>query len=101
MHNEHDEHPPAFWRSPGSAALLVIGAVAVYFLITEHRAHLAGVLPFALLALAMFPILLVMYARLAVNEEREMQRRFGAAYDTWAAATPRFSPLLRSQASPA
>ena len=51
MHNEHEEHPPAFWRSPGGAALLVIGAVAVYFLVTEHRAHLAGVLPFALLAL--------------------------------------------------
>ena len=51
MHNEHDEHPPAFWRSPGGAALLVIGAVAAYFLVTEHRAHLAGVLPFALLAL--------------------------------------------------
>ena len=51
-----------------------------------------------LLTLAMFPILLVMYARLAVNEEREMQRRFGAAYDAWAAATPRFFPRLAAPA---
>lgn len=45
-----------------------------------------------LLTLLMFPVLLVMYARLAVNEEREMQREFGAAYDQYAARTPRFVP---------
>jgi protein-S-isoprenylcysteine O-methyltransferase Ste14 len=48
-----------------------------------------------LLTLLMFPILLVMYARLAVREENEMQRQFGALYDVYAARTPRFIPHLR------
>jgi protein-S-isoprenylcysteine O-methyltransferase Ste14 len=47
-----------------------------------------------LLTLAMFPILLVMYARLAVNEEAEMRRRFGAGFDAYASVTPRFIPGL-------
>ena len=51
-----------------------------------------------LLTLAMFPILLVMYGRLAVTEEAEMQARFGAAFDRYAARTPRFLPHLRRQA---
>lgn len=48
-----------------------------------------------LLTLLMFPILVFAYRRLAMSEEREMQSRFGAAYDTYAAATPRFIPRLR------
>ena len=51
-----------------------------------------------LLTLAMFPILLVTYGRLAVTEEAEMQARFGAAFDRYAARTPRFLPHLRRQA---
>ena len=51
-----------------------------------------------LLTLAMFPILLVMYGRLAVTEEAEMRARFGAAFDRYAARTPRFVPHLRRQA---
>ena len=51
-----------------------------------------------LLTLAMFPILLVMYGRLAVNEEREMQRQFGAAFAAYAARTPRFIPRIRAAA---
>ena len=47
-----------------------------------------------LLTLLMFPILLVMYARLAVTEEAEMRKQFGADFDTYAARTPRFLPLL-------
>lgn len=56
MQSEHHEHPkhgdaaPAFWKSPAGIALCVVGAVAAYYLITEHRAHLAGWLPYALLA---------------------------------------------------
>lgn len=49
-----------------------------------------------LLTLAMFPILLVMYARLAIREEVEMRQRFGATYDAWAARTPRFVPAWRA-----
>lgn len=45
-----------------------------------------------LLTLAMFPILLVMYGRLAVTEETEMRMHFGAAFDAYAARTPRFIP---------
>src|SRR5262249_37737442 len=47
-----------------------------------------------LVTLVMFPILVWMYARLAVAEEREMRARFGALYDAYAATTPRFIPLL-------
>lgn len=47
-----------------------------------------------LLTLAMFPILVLMYARLAVFEEREMVARFGDAYAVYAKRTPRFVPRL-------
>lgn len=45
-----------------------------------------------LLTLAMFPILLVMYGRLAVTEEATMRDRFGLAFEQYAKATPRFIP---------
>ena len=51
-----------------------------------------------LLTLAMFPLLVVMYARLAVNEEHEMQQQFGAAFAAYAARTPRFIPRIRAAA---
>ena len=41
--------PMSFWRSRYAAGLLVVGAVALYFLLTEHRAHFFGALPFVLL----------------------------------------------------
>ncbi len=47
-----------------------------------------------LLTLLMFPVLLVMYARLAASEETELRQRFGAAYDAYAARTPRFLPRV-------
>lgn len=40
---------PPFWRSRYGLGLLVFGAVAAYFLLSEHRAHFFGVLPFLLL----------------------------------------------------
>jgi protein-S-isoprenylcysteine O-methyltransferase Ste14 len=43
----------------------------------------------------MFPVLLVAYWRLALSEEREVRRRFGAEWDAYAARTPRFVPRLR------
>ena len=45
----------------------------------------------------MFPILLVMYARLAVTEEAEMRKRFGAEFEAYAARTPRFLPSLQKE----
>jgi len=43
-----------------------------------------------LLTLLMFPILLVMYARLAITEEAEMRAQFGDAVERYATCTPRF-----------
>ena len=54
-----------------------------------------------LLTLIMFPILLVMYARLAVTEEAEMRTRFGAEFEAYASRTPRFFPSWKTDASPA
>lgn len=45
-----------------------------------------------LLTLAMFPVLLWMYLRLARREEREMEAEFGEDYRRYAAATPAFIP---------
>ncbi len=49
-----------------------------------------------ILTLAMFPILLVMYWRLALSEEREVEAEFGDAYRRYAARVPRFVPHLQS-----
>lgn len=47
-----------------------------------------------LLTLLMFPVLLVMYARLAIAEENDMRREFGEVYEAYAARTPRFFPRI-------
>lgn len=52
-----------------------------------------------LLTLAMFPILVVMYVRLARSEERESEREFGPAWRAYAAHTPAFLPHLHSPTS--
>ncbi len=44
------------------------------------------------LTLAMFPVLVWMYARLAVIEEREVRERVGEAYSAYAEQVPRFIP---------
>ena len=48
-----------------------------------------------LLTLLMFPVLLVMYARLAITEEAEMRMRFGTEFEAYAARTPRFLPSFK------
>jgi protein-S-isoprenylcysteine O-methyltransferase Ste14 len=45
-----------------------------------------------LLTLAMFPILVWMYVRLALVEERDSERLFGPMWRDYAARTPRFFP---------
>jgi len=52
-----------------------------------------------LVTLAMYPILVFMYARLALREEREALAQFGADYERYAARTPRFLPRLRASAA--
>ena len=48
-HSQHDSESPGFWGSRYSVGLIVFGAVSAYFLLTEHRAHFFGALPFLLL----------------------------------------------------
>jgi protein-S-isoprenylcysteine O-methyltransferase Ste14 len=48
-----------------------------------------------LVTLIMFPILVYMYVRLALREERDAQAEFGAAYARYAANTPAFFPKFR------
>lgn len=48
-----------------------------------------------LVTLIMFPILVIMYWRLALKEERDVEAEFGEAYRQYAANTPRFFPRIR------
>jgi len=48
-----------------------------------------------ILTLAMFPVLVFMYVRLARFEEREAETRFGDSYRKYAATTPAFFPRWR------
>jgi len=45
-----------------------------------------------LVTLVMFPVLLLVYVRLALAEEREAEAEFGEAWRQYAARTPRFIP---------
>ena len=47
--SRYDSEPKAFWGSRYAIGLLVLGAIAAYFLLSEHRAHFFGALPFLLL----------------------------------------------------
>ncbi len=46
--------------------------------------------------LVMFPVLVVVYRRLAVSEERIVRAEFRDTWDAYAAATPRFIPRWRA-----
>jgi len=52
-----------------------------------------------LVTLAMFPILVFMYARLAKREEADMLAQFGDEYRRYVAAVPAFIPKLGSSSS--
>ncbi len=45
----HDDRPAPFWGSRFAIGWIVLAAVAGYFLVTEHRAHVFGALPYLLL----------------------------------------------------
>ena len=44
--------PPGFWSSRYAIGLLVLGAIATYFFLSDHRAHFIGELPFLLARLS-------------------------------------------------
>ena len=45
-----DTAPKSFWRSRYAVGFVVFSAAAAYFLLSEHRAHFLGALPWLLLA---------------------------------------------------
>jgi Protein of unknown function (DUF2933) len=47
--SQHEPEPNGFWRSRYAIGLVVLGAIAAYFLLTEHRAHVFAALPFLFL----------------------------------------------------
>ena len=49
-----------------------------------------------LVTLAMFPVLTIMYVRLARSEEREALASYGDAYKTYMSQVPAFIPRWRS-----
>lgn len=50
QHTQSSSVRPRFWRSRYGLTFLVIAAVAAYFLLKDHTAHVAGYLPLLLLA---------------------------------------------------
>lgn len=48
-----------------------------------------------LLTLVMFPVLLWMYSRLSIHEEREAEEAFGLEWQHYADKTPRFVPRMQ------
>jgi protein-S-isoprenylcysteine O-methyltransferase Ste14 len=50
-----------------------------------------------ILTVLMFPVLVVMYVRLAHREEREMSKQFGEAWQSYARQTPRWLPRVRTR----
>lgn len=48
-----------------------------------------------ILTLAMFPVLVIVYWRLSVSEEKMAERDFGMEFHNYAARTPRFVPAFR------
>lgn len=84
-HHLAADGPYAFIRHPQYAAFVLI---MLGFLVQWPT----------LLTLAMFPVLVWMYARLARREEKEMLAAFGEDYRRYAAATPAFFPRRRAAA---
>jgi hypothetical protein len=44
--NRDHPTPPSFWRAPAGVALCVALAAVGFYLLTEHRAHVFGLLPY-------------------------------------------------------
>jgi protein-S-isoprenylcysteine O-methyltransferase Ste14 len=84
------------WRAQREGTLATTGAYA-RIRHPQYAGFLAIMTGFLLqwptiVTLAMFPVLVYVYRRLAIAEEADVRREFGAAWDAYAAATPRFIP---------
>lgn len=49
MNHNHEPHETGRWKTTANWVLIGFLVIGAYFLITEHRAHLFGILPFLLL----------------------------------------------------
>jgi len=87
---------PVLYRAQRTGALAVDGPYAR----VRHPQYVAFVVIMfgflmqwpTILTLAMFPVLLVVYWKLALSEEKAAQAEFQGEYDAYAAKTPRFIP---------
>jgi protein-S-isoprenylcysteine O-methyltransferase Ste14 len=50
-----------------------------------------------IVTLAMWPVLIIMYYRLAKREEKEASKVFGEKYEEYKRRTPMFLPVIRSR----
>ncbi len=50
-----------------------------------------------IVTLALFPVLVFMYSRLAISEEKEMEKNFGVQYVEYKKKTPAFIPKLNNE----
>lgn len=48
-HRANGDRPKSLWKTPLGWAFLGFAAIAAYFLLTEHTAHVFGVLPWLLI----------------------------------------------------
>jgi len=78
----HDAHTGAPEHRGKLPLILVVLAVVLGFLLQWPT----------LLTLLMFPVLVVMYVRLARHEERDASAEFGDAYRRYAEVTPGWLP---------
>ncbi|MDX2004177.1 MAG: isoprenylcysteine carboxylmethyltransferase family protein [Meiothermus sp.] len=91
---------PVLYQAQRAGRLAVSGPYAY----VRHPQYLAFILILVgfllqwptLLTLLMFPVLVVMYTRLARQEEREVRASLGREYDAYAARVPAFWPRLSS-----
>ena len=85
---------PSFWEKTVELVREMLRANAN---ITTGHAWGSNLLQWpTLLTLAMFPVLVWMYSRLSIHEERETEKAFGSDWRAYAARTPRFIPRLRN-----
>ena len=92
----------ALWAAQRSRALARTGPYA-YVRHPQYAGFLLIMVGFLLQwptipTLVMFPILALVYRRMAIDEERAKRDSFGHAWDRYAAGTPRFFPGRSSRA---